>query len=678
MSPAGRLPTAAGALRQVLSSSSSTPLATSAATPASTAATSSTATASSRSFSRHAPFVTRPSNARSFATVGYRRESQATRTLRRREFSTSRIVRQATPVDEAKSPNEVEEAFDISKVERVSDEADVIIVGGGPAGLSAAIRVKQLAEEKGEEIRVILLEKGAEIGNHILSGAVIQTNALDELLPNWKELGAPLNQLATEDHMRFLTQNGSFPIPHPPQMHNKGNYIVSLSRVTAWLGEQAEAAGVEIYSGFAAAQAIWNDDKTGIKGVITGEMGLDKQGKPKDAFEPGMEFHAPLTLFAEGAHGSLSTDIISRLKLREAVGAEPQTYGLGVKEVWRVKPEKHQPGLVSHTLGWPLDYKTYGGSWLYHMEDNMVSIGLVVGLDYENPYLSPFREFQKMKHHPYFSHLLEGGECIAYGARTLNEGGYQSIPKLNFPGGALIGCSAGFLNVPKIKGTHNAMKSGMVAAEAYYDAWKQRQESGSENVIDLVDYRKRLDDTYVIKELKEVRNLRPSFHNPLGLYGGMAYSGIDSLLLKGRTPWTLHHVGEDHEQTKKASECQPIDYPKPDGKLSFDILTSVARTGTNHEEDAPVHLLVKDGDFAGHTETNVGQYAGLLGQACPAGVYSYLDKEDAGGKEDALGKKFNINAIACIHCKTCSIKTPGQTVKWSPPEAPGGPSYSIT
>lgn len=495
-------------------------------------------------------------------------------------------------------------------------------------------------------------------------------------------MGAPLNQPALEDHMRFLTESASIPMPHPPQMSNKGNYIVSLSRVTAWLGEQAEALGVEIYPGFAGANPVWETDaegnKIGIKGVITNDIGLSKEMKPKDTYEPGMEFHAPLTLFAEGAHGSLSEKVIRELGLREAVGADPQTYGLGIKEVWKVNPEKHQAGLVQHTLGWPLDFKTYGGSWCYHMEDNMVSIGLVVGLDYQNPYLSPFREFQRMKHHPFFADLLEGGECLAYGARALNEGGYQSIPKVHFPGGAIVGCSAGFLNVPKIKGTHNAMKSGMLAGEAAVDALRKRSEEGSEASIDLTEYKSKLDDSWIMKELKEVRNLRPSFHNPLGLYGGIAYSGLDSLILKGRTPWTFHHTKQDRDCTKPASEMPKIEYPKPDGKLSFDILTSVSRTGTNHTEDQPVHLHVKQGDYVGHTERNVGKYDGLLSRACPAAVYEYQDKEDAGNVEDALGKKFIINSQNCIHCKTCSIKVPDASIEWRVPEGGGGPKYSLT
>ncbi|KDN42400.1 putative flavo protein-ubiquinone oxidoreductase [Tilletiaria anomala UBC 951] len=613
-------------------------------------------------------------------TVASVRSALATR----RHFITSTAAKRDVPDDD------VDALFDLAKIERVSDEADVVIVGGGPAGLSAAIRIKQLAEEKGEDIRVVLLEKGGEVGNHILSGAVIQTNALDELLPNWKELGAPLNQPATEDHMRFLTKNGSFPLPHPPQMSNKGNYIVSLSRVVAWLGEQAEAAGVEIYPGFAGSSIIWdegtNGEKKGIKGIVTNEIGLNKARQPKDTFEPGMEFRAPITLFAEGAHGSCTQQLIRELGLREAVNADPQTYALGIKEVWKVKEDKHQPGCVTHSLGWPMDMRTYGGSWMYHMEDGMVSVGLVVALDYENPYMSPFKEFQRMKHHPFFKDVLEGGECLAYGARVLNEGGYQSIPKLHFPGGALIGCAAGFVNVPKIKGTHNAMKSGMTAAEATVDAILARRaasgESESESSterpgIDLVDYKTKLDNTYVMQELKEVRNLRPSFHNPLGLYGGILYSGLDSLILKGRTPWTFHHKQEDYQATKPASQCRPIDYPKPDGQLSFDILTSVSRTGTNHTDDQPVHLVVKQADYKGHVERNVGTYDGLLGRVCPAAVYEYVDAEEAGG-EDALGKKLVINSQNCIHCKTCSIKTPDQSITWTVPEGGGGPKYSLT
>lgn len=562
------------------------------------------------------------------------------------------------------------------------DEVDVLIVGAGPAGLSAAIKIKQLAEAKGEEIRVVVLEKGAEVGNHILSGAVIEPRALNELIPDWKEKGAPLNQEATQDQMVFLTQSGSIPMPHPPQMSNHGNYIVSLSRVTAWLGEQAEEAGVEIYPGFAGAQILWDvaedGTKRGIKGIVTNEIGLDKNREPKDNYEQGMEFRAPITLLAEGAHGSLSQELIRELKLREAVGADPQTYGIGIKEVWRVKPENHKPGMVSHTMGFPLSLDTYGGTFMYHMDDNMVSLGLVVGLDYENPYLSPFQEFQRMKHHPFFAKVLEGGDCLAYGARALNEGGYQSIPKLHFPGGALIGCSAGFLNVPKIKGTHNAMKSGMVAAEAAMDALSQRNEENLYAPIDLVEYKKRLDESWVIPELYEVRNIRPSFHGPLGFWGGLLYSGIDSMILKGRAPWTFHHGKQDHEYTKPASLCKPITYPKPDGELSFDILTSVSRTGTNHTEDQPVHLVVKEGDYKNHVERNVGTFDGPLGRVCPAAVYEYVPKEDANGEEDACGKKLVINSQNCIHCKTCSIKTPDQSICWTVPEGGGGPKYSLT
>ncbi|WWD22734.1 hypothetical protein CI109_107227 [Kwoniella shandongensis] len=573
----------------------------------------------------------------------------------------------------------VEDKFDPNSVERATDEVDVCIVGGGPAGLSAAIRLKQLEQEKGgDELRVVVLEKGGEVGAHILSGAVIETRALDELIPDWKELGAPLNQPATSDSMRFLTSSSSFPMPHPPQMNNKGNYIVSLSRFTAWLGEQAEALGVEVYPGFAGAKVLYTEDGKGVKGVVTGDVGLDKDGQPKDSYEPGMEFHSKVTLIAEGAHGSLSKEIQNKFNLRE--GKDPQTYGLGIKEVWKVRDEVYEPGKVVHTLGWPLDYKTYGGSWLYHMEDNMVSLGLVVGLDYQNPYLSPYKEFQRMKHHPFFANILKDGQCIAYGARALNEGGFQSIPKLHFPGGALIGCSAGFLNVPKIKGTHNAMKSGMLAAETAYASLRSNPEAEteSEQPVDMSAYATAIEGSFIWKELKEVRNLRPSFHNPLGLWGGMAYSGVDSLILRGRVPWTFRNKVEDHEMTKKASEVKPIEYPQPDGKLSFDILTSVSLTGTNHAENQPVHLRLPEekGAKERHTAANVHDYAGLLGRVCPAAVYEYADAE--GAEADAEGKKFVINSQNCIHCKTCSIKTPTQDIKWTVPEGGGGPKYTIT
>ncbi|RSH88406.1 uncharacterized protein EHS24_000950 [Apiotrichum porosum] len=569
--------------------------------------------------------------------------------------------------------SEAEEPFNPDEVERATDEVDVCIVGAGPAGLSAAIRLKQL--DKDDSLRVIVLEKGSEPGNHILSGAVLEPRALDELIPDWKELGAPLNQPALHDSMKFLTGSMAIPMPHPPQMNNKGNYIVSLSRVTAWLAEQAEALGVEVYPGFAGATPIYTEDGTGIKGVTTGDVGLDKNLQPKDSYEPGMEFHAKVTLIAEGAHGSLSKVLQNKFNLRE--GKDPQTYGLGIKEVWKVKDEVYRPGEIVHTMGWPLDYKTYGGSFLYHMEDNMVTLGLVIGLDYPNPYLSPYREFQRMKHHPLFAKVLEGGECIAYGARALNEGGLQSIPKLYFPGGALIGCSAGFLNVPKIKGTHNAMKSGMLAAEAAYEQLTSGA-AEEDKPVDMSGYEKAMEDSWVYKELKEVRNLRPSFHNPLGMWGGMAYSGVDSLLLKGRVPFTFHHPEEDFQATKPAAQFNEIEYPKPDGKLSFDILTSVSRTGTNHAENQPVHLrLPTDPEAkARHTAENVTKYAGLLGRVCPASVYEYQDAE--GAEVDAVGKKFVINSQNCIHCKTCSIKVPTQDITWTVPEGGGGPKYTIT
>lgn len=590
--------------------------------------------------------------------------------------------------------------FDPSSVDRPTDDVDVCIVGAGPAGLSAAIRLKQLEKEKGKEIRVVVLEKGSEVGSHTLSGAVIEPRALNELLPDWQnDPSHPLKQPAVHSHMRFFTSTRSFPMPHPPQMSNKGNYIVSLSQVTSWLGNiAADEYGVEVYPGFAGASLAYSEDGKAVRGVITNDVGIDKNFRQKEGFEPGMLFRAKVTLLAEGAHGSLTKGAIKRFNLRD--GKDPQTYGMGVKEVWRVRDEVYRPGHVLHTMGYPFDYKTYGGGWVYHMADGLVSVGLVVGLDYANPYLSPYRELQRWKHHPYFRNLLKDGERIAYGGRTINEGGLQSIPKLHFPGGALIGCSAGFVNVPKIKGTHNAMKSGMLAAEAAYDAIASLPEDSvnqeGEYVgqpVNLSEYEGSIKESWVWKELKEVRNIRPSFNTSLGIWGGMAYSGVDSLFLKGRVPWTFHNRISDADHTQPAKNFKPIEYPPFEPPLSTDLLTSLALTNTNHEENTPVHLQLpyaSKGDIPEahearqqHVEKNVGEFAGLLGRACPAGVYEYVDQEEGEGQkrvedEGWAGKKLVINSQNCIHCKLCDIKVPTQDITWTVPEGGGGPKYSIT
>ena len=531
---------------------------------------------------------------------------------------------------------------------------DAVIVGGGPSGLSAAIRLKQLAQQQGREIGVCLVEKGAEIGAHILSGAVIETRALDEFIPDWQERGAPLKTPAGDDTFLFLTEKKAFRLPTPPQMHNHGNYIVSLGNVCRWLAAQAEELGVEIYPGFAAAEVLYDGFGT-VKGVATGDMGIGRDGKPTDNYQPGMELHATYTIFAEGCRGSLTKQLMSRFNLRD--GIDPQTYGIGIKELWEVEPEKHHPGRVVHTVGWPMDSHTYGGSFLYHMEDNQVAVGFVVGLDYQNPHLSPFDEFQRFKTHPAIRPTFEGGQRIAYGARALAEGGYQSVPRLVFPGGALIGDTAGFLNVPKIKGTHTAMKSGLLCAEAVFAALT------AEPPPPVVEaYPEALKASWVWDELYRVRNVRPSFH--AGLWLGIAYSALDTYLFRGRAPWTFKNHN-DYDQLKPADATPKIEYPRPDGIVSFDKLSSVYISGTNHEENQPVHLTLKDPSVP--VAINLARYDGPEARYCPAGVYEFV-------KEDG-GDRLQINAANCVHCKTCDIKDPTQNINWVVPEGGGGPNY---
>ncbi|KAG5669424.1 hypothetical protein PVAND_017311 [Polypedilum vanderplanki] len=559
-------------------------------------------------------------------------------------------------------PREKDERWKDVNMERYVDEVDILIVGGGPAGMSAAIRAKQLAAEKGQEIRVCLVEKASEIGAHILSGACIEPTALNELIPDWKEKGAPLNTPVKLDKFSFLTEKMRFTIPIPAKwpMDNHGNYIVRLGHLVRWLGEQAEGLGVELYPGYGASEILYNEDGS-VKGVATQDNGIAKDGSPKENFARGMELHARCTIFAEGCRGHLSKQVSKKFGLNAA--SEPQSYGIGIKELWEIKPKNHQPGLVEHTVGWPLDKNTYGGSFLYHLNDATptVAVGFVVGLDYSNPYLSPFQEFQRFKTHPKVRGIFEGGQRIAYGARALNEGGYQSIGKLTFPGGCMIGCSAGFLNVPKVKGTHYAMKSGILAAESIFE----KLSSSSEKTIEPTDYSDRIKNSYIYKDLYGVRNIRPSFHSSLGIYGGIMYSGF-SLLIGGREPWTFSHGGADNTKLKPADQCKKIEYPKPDGKISFDLLSSVALTGTNHEADQPPHLTLLNDNVP--VETNLATFAAPEQRYCPAGVYEFVpDEEDKSGK--AL--RLQINAQNCIHCKTCDIKDITQNINWVTPEGPG-------
>ncbi|HEX6112820.1 MAG TPA: electron transfer flavoprotein-ubiquinone oxidoreductase [Geminicoccaceae bacterium] len=539
-------------------------------------------------------------------------------------------------------------------MERESMQFDVVIVGAGPAGLAAAIRLRQLAAQHDREVSVCVLDKASELGAHTLSGAVLEPRALNELMPDWREKGAPLNTPVSRDRFVYLTAKRAIALPTPPQMHNQGNYIVSLGNVVKWLGEQAVALGAEIYPGFAAAEVLHHEDGR-VKGVATGAMGLDREGRPKANFEPGIELHATYTLFAEGCRGSLTRELEAKFGLR--AGADPQTYAIGVKELWEVDAARHQPGLVVHTIGWPLDPRTYGGSFIYHLEGNQVAVGFVVGLDYQNPYLAPFEELQRFKTHPAIRGTFEGGRRICYGARALNEGGLQSIPQLVFPGGALIGCAAGFLNVPKIKGTHTAMKSGMLAAEAAFEALER-----TEAPPVLHAYPEAFRSSWAHQELYLTRNIRPSFR--FGLFGGLAYSGLDAYVLRGRAPWTMHHHA-DHTRLKPARDFQPIDYPKPDGKLSFDRLSSVYISNTNHDDDQPCHLRLVDPEVP--IRLNLAEYDAPEQRYCPAGVYEIV--------QESGGPRLQINFQNCVHCKTCDIKDPAQNIQWVVPQGGDGPNY---
>jgi electron-transferring-flavoprotein dehydrogenase len=540
-------------------------------------------------------------------------------------------------------------------MQRESMEYDVLIVGGGPAGLACAIRLKQLAAEAGREVGVCVIEKGSEIGAHILSGAVLEPRSLNELVPDWKAKGAPIRTAAAEDRVLFLTETRGYRLPLPPFFRNEGNYVISLGNLCRWLGKQAEELGVEIYAGFAGAEVLYREDGS-VKGVATGDMGVAKDGSHGETYQPGVELHARQTVFAEGCRGSLTKQLFERFGLR--AGADPQTYGIGIKELWEIDPKKHRPGLVLHTIGWPLASDTYGGSFLYHLEENLVSIGFVVGLDYRNPHLSPFDEFQRYKTHPEIRPFLEGGRRVAYGARAISEGGFQSLPKLTFPGGMLVGDTAGFLNVPKIKGTHMAMKSGMVAAEALFEALP----GGATG--EVAAYREKLERSWLWDELYRVRNIRPSFYR--GLWSGVLYAGIDQYVFRGKAPWTFR-IHADNDRLQKAAEAPRIDYPKPDGMVSFDKLSSVYLSGTNHEENQPCHLTLADA--AVPIEVNLALYDAPEQRYCPAGVYEIV--RDADGRNPRL----QINAQNCVHCKTCDIKDPTQNINWVVPQGGEGPNY---
>jgi len=582
---------------------------------------------------------------------------------------------------------------------RESMPFDVLIVGGGPAGLAASIRIKQLCAEKDMDLSVCVVEKGSEIGAHVLSGNVFDPRAMNELFPDmtgsdnhWtkvfqEEQGSHATPVS-EDKFMILSETGSVSIPNfllPSQLHNDGNYVISLGQVCRWMATRAEELGVEIYAGFAASEVVLNDAKNGVRGIATRDVGIGKDGEPKETFERGVELHARQTLFAEGARGSCSEDIISHFNLRD--GVAPQTYGLGIKEVWEIPEEKFQSGFVQHTLGYPLQSspmsKTYGGTFLYHQEPNLVLAGIVVGLDYDNPYLNPYKEFQRWKTHPDIRTHFEGGTCISYGARVLNEGGYHAIPRLTFPGGALLGCSAGFLNAVKIKGSHTAIKSGIVAAEAVFDSLADLTpvaETGeldtSEELKEVTGYGDGMKKSWVNDELYQVRNCHAAFAK-WGTLGGLVYTGIAAHVTKGREPWTLSHDGgRDADATQPADKFQPITYPAPDGIITFDLLTNLQRSGTYHEDDQPAHLRIKP-EFADVPKSiSMQKYAAPEIRFCPAGVYEYVDEEKP-DKDGTIQKKLVINAQNCVHCKCCSIKMPHEYINWTVPEGGGGPQYQV-
>ncbi|HEY5897373.1 MAG TPA: electron transfer flavoprotein-ubiquinone oxidoreductase [Burkholderiales bacterium] len=540
---------------------------------------------------------------------------------------------------------------------RESMQYDIVVVGAGPAGLAAAIRAKQIAAAQSTEVSVCVLEKGSEVGAHILSGAVMDPRAIAELFPDWKDKGAPLNTPVTKDRFLFLRENGKLELPSsilPACFQNHGNYVVSLASVTRWLGQQAEALGVEIFPGFAAAEILYEGEA--VKGVATGDLGINRKGEKTDAYQPGMELHGKYTLFAEGCRGHLGKQLEAKYRLRQ--GVDPQLYGIGLKELWELAPEKHEAGLVMHTAGWPLDASTYGGSFMYHMENRQVSVGLVVGLAYTNPYLSPYEEFQRFKTHPAIRGFFENGKRISYGARAITAGGLQSLPKLVVPGAALIGDDAGFLNASRIKGSHCAIKSGMLAAESACEALKAGR-SGDE----LAAYPEAFRQSWLHEELYRARNFKPWMSK--GLYTGSVMFGMDQVLLRGKAPWTLRHKHADHEMLVPKDQAKPIAYPKPDGKLTFDRLSSVFISNTNHSEDQPIHLTLKDPSIP--VGVNLAKYAGPESRYCPAGVYEFVDLDTK--------PRLQINAQNCVHCKTCDIKDPQQNIVWVAPEGGGGPNY---